>query len=49
VNTQLKRTPKDPPKLLIHKKPKSIFDYTYEDFELVEYKHDDPIKAPVAI
>jgi|TARA_B110000208_G_scaffold106578_1_gene132226 thymidylate synthase len=49
VNTQLKRTPKDLPKLLIHKKPKSIFDYTYEDFELSEYKHDDPIKAPVAI
>jgi len=49
VNTQLKRTPKDLPKLLIHKRPKSIFDYTYEDFELVEYKHDDPIKAPVAI
>ena len=49
VNTQLKRTPKDLPKLLIHKRPESIFDYTYEDFELVEYKHDDPIKAPVAI
>ena len=49
VNTQLKRTPKDLPKLLIHKRPESIFDFTYEDFELVEYKHDDPIKAPVAI
>ena len=27
----------------------SIFDYKYEDFELSEYEHDDPIKAPVAI
>ena len=49
VETQLKRTPKELPKILIHRKPESIFDYKYEDFELFEYKHDDPIKAPVAI
>ena len=49
VETQLKRTPKKLPKILIHRKPESIFDYKYEDFELSEYEHDDPIKAPVAI
>ena len=49
VETQLKRTPKKLPKILILRKPESIFDYKYEDFELSEYKHDDPIKAPVAI
>ena len=49
VETQLKRTPKKLPKILIHRKPDSIFDYKYEDFELSEYEHDDPIKAPVAI
>ena len=49
VNTQLKRSPKELPKILINRKPESIFDYTYEDFELSRYKHDDPIKAPVAI
>ena len=49
VETQLKRIPKKLPKILIHRKPESIFDYKYEDFELSEYKHDDPIKAPVAI
>ena len=37
------------PKLIIKGKPKSIFDYSYEDFEFVDYIHDEPIKAPVAI
>jgi len=49
VDTQLKRTPKELPTLLINKKPGSIFDYAFDDFELVDYKHDDPIKAPVAV
>ena len=49
VETQLKRTPKKLPKILIHRKPENIFDYKYKDFELYEYEHDDPIKAPVAI
>jgi thymidylate synthase len=49
VDTQLTRTPKKLPTLSIKRKPKSIFDYTYDDFELIEYLHDDPIKAPVAV
>ena len=49
VDTQLKRSPKALPKLIIKNKPKSIFDYRYEDFEFVNYIHDEPIKAPVAI
>ena len=49
VDTQLKRSPKALPKLVIKSKPKSIFDYSYEDFEFVNYIHDEPIKAPVAI
>jgi len=49
VNTQLKRTPKALPRLVINKKPASIFDYVYEDFEFIDYVHDAPIKAPVAI
>ena len=49
VDTQLKRTPKALPRLVINKKPASIFDYVYEDFEFIDYVHDAPIKAPVAI
>ena len=49
VDTQLKRTPKALPKLVINKRPDSIFDYVYEDFEFIDYVHDAPIKAPVAI
>jgi len=49
VKLQLSREPLDLPQLAIHRQPVSIFDYEYEDFELVGYKHHDPIKAPVAI
>ena len=49
VDTQLKRTPKVLPRLVINKRPANIFDYVYEDFEFIDYVHDAPIKAPVAI
>jgi thymidylate synthase len=49
VNIQLGRTPKVIPKLIIKRKPDSIFDYQFDDFEFHNYIHDDAIKAPVAI
>ena len=49
VNTQLNRTPKALPRLIIKRRPSTIFDYEYEDFEFDNYIYDDPIKAPVAI
>tara|TARA_B110000914_G_scaffold189837_1_gene175488 strand:- start:1499 stop:2293 length:795 start_codon:yes stop_codon:yes gene_type:complete len=49
VKTQLQRTPKPLPKILIHRKASSIFDYQYKDFEFEDYFHDEPIKAPVAV
>jgi len=49
VETQLCRTPKASPELLIHRKADSIFDYQYEDFEFKDYSYDEPIKAPVAV
>jgi thymidylate synthase len=49
VDTQLNRTPKKLPTLSIKRKPGSIFDYDYDDFELIDYMHDDPIRAPVAV
>lgn len=48
VKTQLSRTPHPLPQLVFKRKPKSIFDYKYEDFEIVNYVYDPSIKAPVA-
>ena len=49
VATQLARTPMALPQLKILRKPGSIFDYKYEDFELVGYESHPAIKAPVAV
>lgn len=49
INTQLQRTPKPLPKLIIKTKRENIWDYVFEDFELVDYEHDPFIKAPVAV
>jgi thymidylate synthase len=49
VNEQLSRTPFDYPRLVINRKPKSIFDYTLEDFELVDYKHHPRLTGKVAV
>jgi len=49
VFEQLKRKPKALPKLLIQRKPDSIFDYELEDFEFEGYDPYPGIKAPIAI
>jgi thymidylate synthase len=49
VNLQLSREPMPPPTLNIKRKPASIFDYEYEDFEVVNYQSHAAIKAPVAV
>jgi thymidylate synthase len=49
VETQLLRTPKILPELIIRRKADSIFDYQYEDFEFKDYLYDEPIRAPVAV
>jgi len=46
---QLSRTPYPLPKLVIKRKPESIFDYQFDDFEIVGYQCHPHIKAPVAI
>lgn len=46
---QLTRKPYPLPKLVIKRKPDSIFDYKYEDFELVGYQAHPHIAAPVAV
>ncbi|MDO5087312.1 MAG: thymidylate synthase [Comamonadaceae bacterium] len=49
VQTQLARQPFAWPTLRIKRRPPSIFDYEYEDFELLDYQHHPAIKAPVAV
>ncbi|MBF4633171.1 thymidylate synthase [Agreia pratensis] len=49
VTEQLTREPYPLPKLRITRTPDSIFDYRYDDFEVVDYVHHPAIKAPVAV
>lgn len=49
VREQLGRAPFPYPQLQIHRRPESLFDYRYEDFEIVGYRSHAPIKAPVAV
>ena len=49
VETQLGRTPYTYPALELHRRPASIFEYAFEDFEVVGYEHHPAIRAPVAV
>ena len=49
ADEQLERTPFPLPRLVLKRRPSSIFDYVYEDFEFVNYQHHAAIKAPVAV
>lgn len=49
VLKQLSRSPTELPNLKLARKPDSIFDYKFEDFEVVNYHPQSGIKAPIAI
>ncbi|MFQ2225231.1 thymidylate synthase [Aeromonas caviae] len=49
IKEQLSREPRGLPELKILRKPDSIYDYKFEDFEIVGYDPHPHIKAPVAI
>lgn len=49
VEEQLARSTFALPKLVIKRKPDSIFDYQFNDFEIVDYQFHPHIKAPVAV
>jgi thymidylate synthase len=49
VALQLSREPRPYPTLVITRRPDSIFDYEFEDFELQGYDPHPLIKAPVAV
>ncbi|HAW45176.1 MAG TPA: thymidylate synthase [Sutterella sp.] len=49
VELQLSREPRPYPQLTIKRRPESIFDYRFEDFEITGYDPWPHIKAPVAV
>jgi thymidylate synthase len=49
VDLQLSRAPLPYPTLHLKRRPASIFDYAFEDFEVRDYQHHPAIKAPVAV
>ncbi|MCF2942704.1 thymidylate synthase [Paenibacillus tarimensis] len=49
VKLQLTREPYPLPRLVIKRKPDSIFDYKFEDFEIVDYVSHPTIKASVSV
>ncbi|MBT5821132.1 MAG: thymidylate synthase, partial [Rhodobacteraceae bacterium] len=49
VQTQLARSPKALSQLKIKRQVSSLFDFTYDDFEIIGYDPDAGIKAPVAV
>lgn len=49
VNLQLTREPRPLPKMLINPEVKSIFDFKYEDFTLVDYDPHPHIKGEVSV
>jgi len=49
AKTQIEREPFPLPKLVINRKPDSIFDYRFEDFEVEGYESHPHIKAQVSV
>jgi thymidylate synthase len=49
ADLQLARAPYPLPRLAIRRRPATIFEYEYEDFEFLNYQHHAAIKAPVAV
>ena len=49
VREQLSRQPFPLPKLAIRRRAPSLFEYRYEDFEIVGYQSHPAIKAPIAV
>jgi len=49
VELQLAREPLPLPRLEIRRRPPTLFEYVYEDFAVLDYRHHAPIRAPVAV
>ncbi len=49
VSELLRRDPYPFPSLVLRRRPESIFDYAFDDVEVVGYRHHPAIRAPVAV
>ncbi|HET6629711.1 MAG TPA: thymidylate synthase [Woeseiaceae bacterium] len=49
ADTQLARQPGPLPELRLRRKPASLFDYEFDDFEIVGYDPQPAIKAPISV
>lgn len=49
ADEQLARQPYALPRLVIKRKPPSIFEYEYADFDVLDYRAHPTIKAPIAV
>ena len=49
VREQLSRSPLPLPRLIIGRRPPSLYDYRYEDFEITGYTSHPAIRAPIAV
>jgi thymidylate synthase len=49
TDLQLSRAPFPLPTLTLRRRPPSLFEYRYEDFEIRGYQHHPAIKAPIAV
>jgi thymidylate synthase len=49
VQLQLSREPRALPQMILNEAVTDLFDFTYDDFQLINYHPYPPIKAPVAI
>jgi thymidylate synthase len=49
ADLQLTRSPYPLPRLAIRRRPESLFEYAFEDIEILDYRHHAAIKAPIAV
>ena len=49
ADLQLSREPYPLPELVIRRRPPTLFDYVFDDFEFRNYQHHPAIRAPVAV
>jgi thymidylate synthase len=49
VDLQLSRTPLPLPRLILKRRPPTLFDYAFDDIEIRDYQHHEAIKAPIAV
>ncbi|MBC8210083.1 MAG: thymidylate synthase [Gammaproteobacteria bacterium] len=49
VDLQLSRTPYTLPTMRLNPQIKDLFEFTFDDFELIDYQCHEHIKAPVAV